>query len=403
MRCLRLLIGLAVLLPAGAPRPVLAAAPERIADDRASSFSAFLQSLWPDAEAQGVARPTFDGALRGLTPDPKVVALAKGQSEFSRPIWIYLAGAVSSARIAEGQRLGRRWAPVLDGIEAESGVPRAIILATWAMESHFGRDRGGFSVIRSLATLAHLGQRGGYFRTELIQALAILEADRIAGDRLVGSWAGAMGQTQFMPSSFRAYALDWDGDGRRDIWDSVPDVLASIANFLRAKGWQPGLPWGLEVRLPVGFGFTRDRETFAGWSALGLRRADGAALPGSGTASLLPPAGARGPAFLVTDNFEAIRAYNTSDAYALAIGLLADRIAGGAALRAAWPVGERVLDRHEVSEVQRRLAARGLYDGVADGRLGAKTRAAVRRFQAQRGLVPDGYAEAGLLEALRAP
>jgi membrane-bound lytic murein transglycosylase B len=238
------------------------------------------------------------------------------------------------------------------------------------------------------------------FRRELIDALRIMQGEHLPPAALTGSWAGAMGQTQFMPSSFLAHAVDGDGDGRRDIWNSAPDVLASIANFIAQSGWQAGLPWGFEIVLPAGMDLSLHRRAFADWGRLGVRRADGKPLPPTGDASLFLPAGIKGPAFLLTDNFEAIRAYNTSDSYALGVGLLADRIGGGGLLTRAWP-NQRVLSGDERREVHNRLAALGLYSGTPDGKFGAQTRDAVRRFQLGRGMVPDGYADAAVLEALR--
>jgi hypothetical protein len=230
----------------------------------------------------------------------------------------------------------------------------------------------------------------------------MIEKDHVRPAEMLGSWAGAMGQTQFMPSSFLAYAADGDGDGRRDIWASVPDVLASIANFLKEHGWKPGLPWGFEVALPEGFDYAVHRRGFAEWAAAGVKRQDGAEMPRAGEGLLFLPAGARGPAFLLSENFFVIKAYNTSDSYALAVGHLGDRILGAGAVRGAWPKGEAMLGRDERVEVQKRLAERGLLDGDADGRIGFKTRDAVRRFQLNRGLLPDGHADGALLKELRA-
>ena len=366
------------------------------------AFAAFLESLWPAASARSVTRAVFDDAFRGLTPDPKVVSLSKAQSEFSRPIWTYVEGAISPARIARGRELARTWGPVLDRIERASGVPRAVVLAFWALETSFGTQTGGFDTVRSLATLAFIRYRGAYYRDELLAALEMLERDHIQRDAMRGSWAGAMGQTQFMPSTFLAYAADGDGDGRRDIWTSTPDALASIARFLQAQGWQAGVPWGFEIALPAGFDFRHSREPFATWSGLSIRRLDGQPLPRTGAGVLFLPSGIRGPAFLVGDNWEVIRSYNTSDSYALAIGSLADQIAGGQPIQAAWPKGDRMLDARERLLVQTRLKALGFYEEEPDGRFGAKTRDAVRRFQLARGILADGYADETLLRALAA-
>jgi lytic murein transglycosylase len=405
MRVGRLLAVLLGLLAAGsAPRPAAAEPKPSTASSppsEAAAFRSFLDGLWPEASAAGISRATLDAALRDLTaPDPKIVAQAKGQSEFSRSISEYVAGAASPDRVAKGRALSTRWSPVLDDIERRYRVQRDIVLAVWGLESGFGAASGGFPVVRALATLAFVGERRDVFRRELIDALRIMQGEHLPPAALTGSWAGAMGQTQFMPSSFLAHAVDGDGDGRRDIWNSAPDVLASIANFIAQSGWQAGLPWGFEIVLPAGMDLSLHRRAFADWGRLGVRRADGKPLPPTGDASLFLPAGIKGPAFLLTDNFEAIRAYNTSDSYALGVGLLADRIGGRGPLTRAWP-NQRVLSGDERREVHNRLAALGLYSGTPDGKFGAQTRDAVRRFQLGRGMVPDGYADAAVLEALR--
>lgn len=362
-------------------------------------FAPFGDEFASDVAQAGISRATFEAALAGFTPDPKVVALTRRQSEFSRPIGAYVAGAVSAARLAEGRQLAVRWAGVQDECRRRDGVPATVVLAIWAQESGFGRATGGFSTIRSLATLASIGYRADTFRPELIAALRILEEEHAPPGMLTGSWAGAMGQTQFMPSSFLAYAVDEDGDGRRDIWSSTPDVLASISNFLARKGWRRDLPWGVEVVLPPGADLILHARDMAAWSAMGVAPADGTALPG-GEGRLFLPAGIAGPAFLLTENWEVIRAYNTSDSYALAIGHLSDRLGGSAPLRQPWPAGPG-LTQAEREEVHRDLTRRGLYRGTPDGKFGAATRDAVRRFQIGRGLVPDGYADRALLAALR--
>ena len=370
--------------PAGAPK---------------GDFSAFVAALWPDAQRAGVSRQVFDAALSGVTPDPKVVALTRKQSEFSKPIWIYVGSAVSGARLAQAAQMGSTYSSTLDWIESRYGVPREIVLAVWGMESGFGANTGGMSVIRSLATLAHVRYRGTFFRDELIQALQILQAGHVTPAGMKGSWAGAMGQTQFMPSSYAAYAVDADGDGHPNIWTSAPDALASTANYLRQKGWQPGLPWLVEVSLPAQMDLSVHRRGFGDWASMGVRRTDGRSLPGSGNANLFMPAGIHGPTFLVGDNFEVIRAYNSSDAYAMGVGHLANRIAGGAGFARTWPA--KSLSHPERAEVQKRLSQLGLYRGEADGRHGSKTREALRSFQARHGLVTDGYADFAVLKALR--
>jgi membrane-bound lytic murein transglycosylase B len=276
------------------------------------------------------------------------------------------------------------------------------VLGVWGMETNFGSFTGSIYAVRALATLAYTGYRGDFFKEELLTALQILEGDHIDRNKMLGSWAGAMGQTQFMPSSFMKYAVDGNRDGVRDIWASVPDALASTANYLREHGWQPGLPWGFEVRIPQGFDFRNLRQNFAGWQAVGLRRMDGKAMPRSGEATLFLPGGASGPAFLVTDNYNVIKSYNSSDAYAMGVAYLGDRLMGGLPIQGAWPKDEPMLDKDQRQEIQKRLAGLGFYEGEADGKFGSKTRDAVRNFQLRRGLTPDGYADLAVLRELRA-
>ena len=335
-------------------------------------------------------------------PDPAVLARTKGQSEFGRPVWEYLVGAVSPGRIARGRARGAALAAPLSAIESRYGVPAPVLLAVWGVESDFGASAGNVPTIRALATLAAAGHRGDLFRGELLSALAILQRGDIAPERMSGSWAGAMGQVQFLPSTFLAHAVDFDGDGHRDIWTSEADALASIAAYLKDLGWNPALSWGYEVRLPEGFDLTRYAADLSEFPARGVRRTDGGALPGAGRASLFLPGGAGGPAFLITDNFEVIRGYNTSDSYALAVGHLADRLGGGPALAAAWPAAAARLDKAGLQALQRGLARAGLYAGESDGRAGPKLREAVRRYQIREGLTADGYATPALRDRLAA-
>jgi membrane-bound lytic murein transglycosylase B len=395
-RVLALVLAIGLVPPAYAP-PAMAQPSVGQGD-----FGRFVEALWPDARARGVSRATFEEAFQGVTPDPKIVALTTKQSEFVRPIWEYINGAISAQRLERGREVAARYAETLKAVERAYGVPRSAVLGIWGMETNFGSFTGSIYVIRALATLAHARYRGEFFRDELLTALQILEQDHVARDAMLGSWAGAMGQTQFMPTSFVKYAVDGNRDGRRDIWSSVPDALASTANYLRQQGWDPALPWGFEVELPKGFDFRNLRQGFASWRSLGLRRIDGKAMPRSGEATLYLPGGARGPAFLVTDNFAVIKAYNSSDAYAMGVAHLGDRIMGAGPIQGDWPVSDPQLDRDQRQEVQRRLAGFGLYAGEPDGKLGSKTREAVRAFQLRRGLVADGYADLGVLRELRA-
>ncbi|WP_244472761.1 lytic murein transglycosylase [Methylobacterium sp. Leaf89] len=396
-------LALAGMLGAG---PVLAAGgqpvPAATTAEAQSRFAAFIAALRPEAEARGVSARTFSAAFAGMSgPDPDILARTRKQGEFGRPVWDYLVGAVSPGRIARGQAHAKRLASVLARIEARYGVPRWIVLAFWGVESDFGASGGSVPTIWALATLAEARFRGTLFRDELLAALTILERGDVTPEHMKGSWAGAMGQVQFLPSSFLAHAVDFDGDGHRDIWGSEADALASIAAYLKTLGWNPAFSWGYAVTLPAGFDLARYRGGLADFARRGVRRTDGQALPDAGTASLFLPGGLRGPVFLITDNFEVVRAYNTSDSYALAVGHLADRLAGGPVLAAPWPVRDARLDKAGLQALQAGLTERGLYAGEADGRAGPKLREAVRQYQIAEGLPADGYATPRLLEHLR--
>jgi len=395
--CSALLLGLALTAGSAVTNP-----PVQAQDAAQAGFQRFVQSLWPAAKARGVSRATFEEAFRDVTPDPKIIALTRKQSEFVRPIWDYIDGAISAQRLERGRQMASAWSKTLDAVERTYRVPRSVVLGVWGMETNFGSFTGSIYVVRALATLAYTGYRVDFFKEELLTALQILEAEHIDRAKMLGSWAGAMGQTQFMPSSFMKYAVDGNRDGVRDIWSSVPDALASTANYLRQHGWDPALPWGFEVRIPKGFDFRNLRQGFASWHALGLRRMDGKAMPRSGEATLFLPGGANGPAFLVTDNYNVIKAYNSSDAYAMGVAHLGDRLMGGSPIRGSWPKDQPTLDKDQRQELQKRLAGLGLYEGETDGKFGSKTREAVRNFQLRRGLIPDGYADWAVLRELRA-
>lgn len=365
-------------------------------------FDIFLQRLWPLAQARGISRATFDLAFRGVTPDPSIVALTKKQSEFSAPIWGYLNSAVGGTRIPRGRDAAAQHAGVLAQIEARYGVPKEIVLGIWGMETNYGSFTGDKDTIRSLATLAHVRYRGDFFRDELLTALELIQKGHVERGELRGSWAGAMGHTQFMPSSYMKYAADWTGDGHADIWRSTSDALASTANYLKGHGWVPGLPWGLEVNLPQGFDHRLSKGSFSTLAAAGVRRADGRPLPSSGEGRLFYPAGHTGPVMLLTANFDVIKSYNSSDAYALAVGHLGDRIMGRPAIQGDWPVKAPRLDMAGTRDLQRRLKALGLYNHDADGRIGTGTREAVRQYQLRAGEIADGWPTPALLARLRA-
>ncbi|MBH0239453.1 lytic murein transglycosylase [Methylobrevis albus] len=375
-----------------------------------SDFASFVERLWPEAEAAGVSRRTFQRAFAGVTPDPDILDKASNQAEFVKPIWSYLDGAVSEARLENGRKMLAEHKSLLDRIEATYGVPRQYVVAIWGMESSYGavlqNPKIVKSVVRSLATLAYRGnKRAKYGRTQLIAALHILERGDVDPQHFSGSWAGAMGHTQFIPTTYEAYAVDYDGDGKRNIWTSIPDALGSTANYLAKMGWRSGEAWGYEVRLPRGFDFARAnrRLAVADWQSLGVTRANGAGFPRPGDeALLLLPAGANGPAFLMLKNFSVIKRYNNANAYALGVGHLGDRLAGGGPFQAAWPRDDRSLSADERRELQSHLARRGYEVGAIDGKIGSGTVESIRAFQVATGLTPDGYPSDKLLQHLRA-
>lgn len=401
-----------------APAQSLASVPAIPSDSQASlsvtaaasarlSFEEWRSLLRSDAIAAGIDPELFDRAFAGISPNPEVLAADSSQPEFTRPVWEYLDGAVSPSRVARGRLLLDQHRASLERIEQRYAVDGEVLVAIWGLESNFGSNIGNHSVIRSLATLAFEGRRQAFWRSQLLAVLQILQHGDISPERLLGSWAGAMGQTQFMPTTYNQHAVDFDGDGRRDLWSSAPDALASAAHYLQASGWQQGQPWGFEVRLPRGFDYSladpESRRSLAEWTALGVEPMAAAAPAGAPatTATLLLPAGHRGPAFLVLDNFRSILKYNNSTSYALAIGLLADGLRGGAGVQGSWPRDERQLGRSERIELQELLARNGLQPGPADGIIGANTRKAVRAFQQAQGQPADGYPNHRLLELLR--
>lgn len=365
-------------------------------------FEAFLAKAKARALAEGISQATIDRAFAGLSPDPAIILLTRKQAEFVKPIWSYIAGSVSPERIARGRAMLAAHADVLANIEARFGVPKEIVLGVWGMETNYGSFTGGNSVIRSLATLAFARYREDFFLDELIVALRILDEGHVEIAAMRGSWAGAMGHTQFMPSSYMKYAVSYSGRGHGDIWRSVPDALASTANYLKEYKWVRGAPWGIEVTLPESIDLSRMRRDFGQWAAAGVQPAGDVALPSRGEARLFLPAGIRGPAFLVTDNYDVIKSYNQSDAYALGVAFLGDRIMGRSPLAGSWPTKEKQLSKGEREEVQRRLRDAKLYTGKIDGKLGTGTRDALQRFQLSVGYKPaDGYANPPALARLR--
>lgn len=375
-----------------------------VAEVAAAEFDACVKELRREATAKGVTPQTFDQAMTGVGPDPTVIEAMDNQPEFKTPVWDYLAVLVDEQRVADGRAKLAEWSSILGEVEAKLGVDRHTVVAVWGVESDYGKITGGRPLVRSLATVSCFGGRQRYFRGELVAALRILQSGDVRPEALAGSWAGAFGQTQFMPSTFHSTAIDFDGDGRRDIVGSVPDALGSTANFLKRAGWESGRPWGYEVRLPANYNGPsgrRTRQPLTEWIRLGIRRVDGSPPSGSGQAALLLPAGARGPAFIVSRNFDAIYTYNAAESYALAIAHLSDRLRGGGPFQAAWPTDDPGLSRAERREVQERLIARGYDIGAADGAIGPRTRAAISAFQASVGLPADGRAGQRVLAALR--
>jgi lytic murein transglycosylase len=368
-------------------------------------FVAWLNDFYARAVAAGTSRSVLDRELSGLSPDPRVTVQDAAQPEFGRPISAYIASVVNEARIAEG-RAKRTSIPQFNAIEATYGVPRDILIAIWAMESNFGALQGDFDIVRSLSTLAAAGRRRPWAEGELLAALKILGEGDAPRWKLRGSWAGAMGQTQLLPSTYLSSAVDADGDGRRDIWGSAPDALASAANLLAKGGWSRGVGWAYEVILAPGFDYGLSetaKELPDWWREKGARRADGEAwghADAAAPAMLLLPAGYTGPAFLAMPNHFAVREYNNSIAYALGVGLLADRFAGGGPLRAAWPK-EAALSLTDRLDAQTALIRLGFNPGPPDGAIGLMTRQALRAWQKSQGLPADGYLSPAMVARLR--
>jgi lytic murein transglycosylase len=375
-----------------------------------TDFAACLKSIRATQPGQRLRADTWERYVQTLQPDTRVITQQQAQPEFTLPIWDYVAVMVDDERIADGRRLMSEHAETLDAIELRYRVDPAVVVAIWGIESNFGRGTGSFEVLRSLATLACHGRRQSYFRGELLAAMRAVQKGDIDGDRFLGSWAGAFGQVQFMPGSYEWLAVDFDGDGRRDILHNEGDALASAANFLRQRGWRHGSPWGVEVRLPDEFRTRgegrRVQRTISTWEARGLRRVDGSRLvspdlPSTTRAGLHLPAGPAGPAFLVLHNFNVIYRYNASEAYTLAIAHLADRLRGGAPFGTAWPTDDPGLSRAERRELQSLLAARGHDVGAPSGVLTPGTRDAVKKEQERLGHDVTGRPGQRLLRALR--
>ena len=359
----------------------------------AASLEACLPQLRAAALKAGVSQRTVDAALANVAYDEKAVRFSTSQPEYQTPIWDYLAFLVDKERIADGRKMLERHARVLERVEKTYGIDRHIVVAVWGVESDYGQFRGDFHVPHALANVACTGRRASYFRSELIEILKIVDRGDVRLADLHGSWAGAFGQTQFMPSTYRRLAVDFDGDGRKDLVNSVPDALASTANYLKNAGWVTGMPWGYEVKLPAGYRGPSGRKAkvaVSEWGKRGIRHLDGGELAGTAQAGLLLPAGAQGPAFLVFSNFDAIYTYNVAESYALAISHLADRLMGGGPFHVAWPTSDPGLSRKERLELQKLLLRAGYDIGEADGRVGAATRAGISQGEARLGLPVTG-------------
>lgn len=387
----------------------LVATPFAAAPARADAkFEAFIETLWPTAKANGISRDLFDRAFAGITePDPVVLKLAQNQPEFTSTTGDYLAKAVTPIRIDTGQKMVAANAKLLNAIQAKYGVDKYALLGIWGMESNFGKDLGSMKVLRSLATLMYAGRKRDYAREQYVAALKILKKGVRSPENFTGSWAAAMGHTQFIPTSYLSYAVDWTGDGSKDIWGSKEDALASTANYLAKSGWRIDRPWGWEVALPAGFnkamiGRAKWR-TVAEWQKLGITRKDGGEF-GSPNASafVMVPQGVGGPVFLVTQNFMAVMNYNLSHSYAVAVGHLGDRIRGGGGIIAPWPDVTYDLSFEQRVELQRRLSKLGFETGGDDGRFGARTYEAIIAFQKRAGLALDGRPSLALLKRVRA-
>jgi lytic murein transglycosylase len=375
-----------------------------------ASLAQCLSAIRSSPAAKRIADSTWQRHVSGLTFDARVVEQRDAQPEFKLPVWDYFAVMVDPERIADGQRLLAEHRATFDVVERRYGVDRHVVAAIWGIESDFGRGMGGYDVLRSLATLGCNGRRQPYFRRELLAALRIVQRGDVDGARFRGSWAGAFGQVQFMPGSFEWLAVDGDGDGQRDIIGSVPDALASAANYLRKSRWKTGAPWGMEVHLPQGFVVAGEgrkvKRPLSAWRARGVRRVGGDSLWPAGTsaatvAGLHLPTGPKGPAFLVFDNFDAIYRYNASEVYTLAIAHLSDRLRGTSPFVAMWPTDDPGLSRAERRELQRLLTARGHDVGAPTGVLTARTRAAVKAEQERLGHEATGRPGQRLLQALR--
>jgi membrane-bound lytic murein transglycosylase B len=388
-------------------RPLRSTVPANLEPSSSQAgLNAWIASFRSRALQQGITAAVFDRAFAGVTYDEDVIRRDRNQSEFTKTIWDYLDSAASDARVNNGKAALRKHGALLDRIEAQYGVDKEVVVAIWGLESAYGTFRGSNPVIGSLATLAYDGRRGSFFEGELIEALRILQSGDVRPSDFTGSWAGAMGHTQFIPSSYQRLAVDFTGDGKRDIWSDDPsDALASTANYLARNGWIKGAPWGVEVRLPSDFDYALARRDVqkmpSDWARMGVVDMNGTPVRDHGSASVLLPAGALGAAFLIFKNFDVIETYNTADAYVIGVGHLSDRLSGAGPIKSEWPRQDRALSFAERKEMQRLLTAQGFDTKKIDGKIGPLTINAVRQFQKSVGDIPDGYASLRILEKLR--
>ena len=375
-----------------------------------SNFQVCLANLRSQAIASGVSGSSYDRYTQNLTPDYSVIDKLNYQPEFSTPIWDYLSGLVDEERVNAGKQKLAQHRDVLRRVEQAYGVPAETVVAVWGVESNYGDISGKYPLLQALGTLSCEGRRQSYFRGEFFATMRILQRGDLTQDQLYGSWAGAFGHTQFMPSTYERLAVDFDGDGRRDLVSSTTDALASTANFLKRAGWQTGMPWGFEVKIPAGMAISgesrRNKKPLNSWIAQGVTRADGTALiqgnlSGSTSAGLISPAGVNGPLFLVFKNFDAIYSYNAAESYGLAIAHLSDRLHGGTPFLTAWPTDDAGTSRAERREIQQFLIQRGYDIGAVDGLIGDKSRQAIRQEQTRLGLNPTGRAGQQILRAFR--
>jgi lytic murein transglycosylase len=370
-----------------------------------ADFASCVAGLRSSALSQGISASTFDSAMSGIEPDMKIIELMDNQPEFKTPIWDYLGTLVDDEKIADGKAMMRKYSATLAAAEERYGVDRHTIAAVWGVESDFGKAGGKFALMQALPTVACFAKRrNDYFKSEFMAALKIIERGDLAASKMRGSWAGAFGHTQFMPSTYLRLAVDGDGDGRRDLVDSVPDALHSTANYLAKAGWQTGASWGYEVRIPGNYNGTSGRtakQPVSSWASRGITKIDGSALTGSSNAGLLLPAGKDGPAFIVFKNYDAAYSYNGADSYALAISLLSDRLKGKQGIQAEWPTDDLPLNRNERRELQTLLIAKGYDVGEPDGAVGSKTKAAIKDVEGKSGMNPTGRPGSKVLKLLK--